>query len=259
MAQPTRQSEFWRGARTEAPILLGTVPFGIIYGIIAVQSGIPPQIVFAMSSIVFAGSAQVIGAELITGSVPALVVLITTFIVNLRHALYSASLQPFVKHLSPLWKIGLAYLLTDEAYVVAIAHYTDPDAPELRYKHWYYLGAGLLLWSSWQVATFIGVFFSSQLSAESLNIGFPLEFALPLTFIALVVPALRDRPAVLAAAAAGLTAVVVSLLEIRFGSNYRLSLLTAALVGVVVGVLAENAQTQANIPPPIPPSIPSSD
>jgi len=222
----TAASEFWLGVRAELPILVGVVPFGMIYGISALAAGMTPASAQAMSSIVFAGSAQFVLVQLVQANVPLAVMLATGFVVNLRHALYSASLAPYTSRLNIWWKVILSYLLTDEAYVVTITHYSRPD--DGSHKHWYFLGAGLTLWSCWQVSTAAGIFLGTQIPPE-----WGLEFTLPLIFIALVVPALKDRGGVLAAIAAGLTAVVAS------GLPYKLGLLTAALVGILVGVWSE--------------------
>jgi 4-azaleucine resistance transporter AzlC len=180
----------------------------------------------AMSSVVFAGSAQFIGAGLIGAGAPGPVIVLTTLIVNLRHVLYSASLAPYLRRLSPAWKAVLAYLLTDEAYAMAILNYESPK--DLDNKHWYFLGAGLILWITWQTASAIGIFLGAQVPAS-----WSLDFTLALTFIGLVVPAVRDRPALLAALSAGLTAVLAG------GLPFKLGLFLAATVGIVVGLLAE--------------------
>src|SRR5512136_1947813 len=126
----TPTSEFLSGVKAELPILLGVAPFGMIYGALAVGAGLPAGMAQAMSAIVFAGSAQFIATQLIGGGAPALVLLLTTFIVNIRHMLYSASIAPYFCPLRPAWKWLLAYLLTDEAYVVAIIHYQQADDHE---------------------------------------------------------------------------------------------------------------------------------
>jgi 4-azaleucine resistance transporter AzlC len=220
------RQEFIAGARAEVPILFGAAPFGLIYGVLASGAGLPPAQALAMSSVVFAGSAQFIGAGLIGAGVPGPVLVLTTFVVNLRHVLYSASLAPYLRRLSPVWKVVLAYLLTDEAYAVVILNYEQ--ATKLTNKHWYFLGAGLALWTTWQLASAAGIFLGRQIPAS-----WSLDFTLALTFIGLVVPALRDRPAVLAAVSAGLTAVLAAGLPLKLG------LFLAAAVGIAVGLLAE--------------------
>src|SRR3970040_2217155 len=111
----TGRSEFLAGVRAELPILLGVIPFGMIYGVLALSAGLRSGAALGMSSIVFAGAAQFVGTQLIGAGTPGIVVVLTTFVVNLRHMLYSASVAPHVRHLRPVWKWLLAYLLTDEA------------------------------------------------------------------------------------------------------------------------------------------------
>jgi 4-azaleucine resistance transporter AzlC len=198
----------------------------MIYGILALAVGLSPFTAQAMSSVVFAGSAQFMLVQMVEAGTPAVVMILTGLVINLRHALYSASLAPYTRQLNLWWKTILSYLLTDEAYAVTITHY-NRGGEQVR-KHWHFLGAGLALWTSWQISTGVGIFLGAQVPPE-----WGLEFTLPLTFIALVFPALKDRASILAAVAAGLTSVAA------FGLPYKLGLLTAALVGIVVGLWGE--------------------
>jgi 4-azaleucine resistance transporter AzlC len=222
------RSEFIAGAKAEMPILLGVIPFGLIYGVLASGAGLPASLAQAMSCIVFAGSAQFIAAQLIGTGTPALVLILTTLVVNLRHMLYSASVAPYIKHLRPQWKWLLAYLLTDEAYAVTILHYQETDDTSLAHKHWFFLGAGLALWSTWQVSTGVGIFVGAQVPAS-----WSLDFTLALTFIALVVPALKDRAGWVAALVGGTVAVLAA------GLPFKLGLILAALTGILAGLGAE--------------------
>jgi 4-azaleucine resistance transporter AzlC len=224
--QSTPWKEFLTGLRDESPILLGVIPFGMIYGILALKAGLSVFTAQAMSSVVFAGSAQFMLVQWIATGTPAVVMVVAAFVVNLRHALYSASVAPHVKKLPAIWKALLSYLLTDEAYAVTILHYEKPG--DERHRHWYFLGAGLALWTSWQLSTAAGLFLGAQIPP-----AWGLDFTLALTFIALAVPAIRDRAALLAAASAGLTAVLAS------GLPFKLGLLLAAFVGILVGMLGE--------------------
>jgi 4-azaleucine resistance transporter AzlC len=229
---PSPRSEFFSGAKAQLPILLGTFPFGILYGVLALDAGLPPALAFAMSSIVFAGSSQVIATGLFKSATPAIVIILTTLVINLRHVLYSTSVAPHVKHLSRAWKWLLAYLLTDEAYAVAITHYNrDGDAT---YKHWYFLGAGLILWANWQASTAIGIFVGTKIPGS-----WGLDFTVALTFIALVVPLLKDRPSVAAFVTAGIAAVAGA------GLPYKLGLIAAAFIGIGVGLWLETRQAGA--------------
>jgi 4-azaleucine resistance transporter AzlC len=226
----TRWRELLRGCRDELPILLGVAPFGMIYGILALGAGLPPSIAQAMSAVVFAGSAQLVAAQLIHEAGPAAVVVLAVLVVNLRHALYSASVAPYFQHLNAGWKALLAYLLTDEAYAVGITRYArDGDRADVSpYRHWYFLGAGLTLWACWQLSTAVGVFVGARVPES-----WSLDFTLPLTFIALVFPALRDRAGAAAALSAGVVAVAA------VGLPYRLGLLVAAAAGISIGLVVE--------------------
>lgn len=230
-------SHFWAGVRAELPLLVGVFPFGMIYGTLAINAGIPITAAQAMSSIVFAGSSQFATAQLVHDATPAFVIVLTIAVINLRHMLYSASLAPYMHDLSMRWKILLSYLMTDEAYAVAILHYEKVGATP--FAHWYFFGAGLALWSTWQVSTALGIGLGASLPSE-----WPLDFALPLTFIAMMVPALRNRPAWMAALSAGLVALLAQSLP------YKLGLILAALTGIVVGTILESRVGRNNIPSP---------
>ena len=183
-----------------------------------------------MSSILFAGSSQLIAAQLFHEAAPGLVIVLTIAVVNLRHMLYSASLAPYVSSLPMRWKVLLSYLLTDEAYAASIIHYEKEGVTP--YSHWFFLAAGFSLWLTWQVSTALGIFLGSAIPAS-----WPLTFALPLTFIAMVVPALKTRPTVAAALSAGVIALLA------YSLPYKLGLMLAALVGISVGTLLEGTQS----------------
>ena len=226
--KPTAVREFLLGIKGELPILLGVTPFGMIYGVLAASAGLKPWDAQAMSSIVFAGSSQFVLVQLINLGTPALMMILTGFIINLRHALYSVSIAPLVRHLSPLWKIILSYLLTDEAYAVSIMHYRDKT--DNQFKHWFLLGSGLILWTCWQLSTAAGIFLGAQVPP---NWG--LDFTLALTFIALAVPTINDAPAFFSALSAGLTAILAR------GLPYKLNLIVSAFIGIIVGMWIEKS------------------
>lgn len=222
------QHEFKSGIKAELPLLVGVVPFGMIYGVLALQAGFRPAEAQAMSAIVFAGSAQFILTQLAGAGTPALVMVLTAAVVNLRHVLYSASVAPYLRGLRPAWKAALAYLLTDEAYAVSIVHFTEDSSSPARPRHFFLLGSGIALWASWQLSTAAGIFLGALIPAS-----WSLDFTLPLIFIALVVPRITSR----AALAAALTAGAVSIAALLW--PYKLGLLTAALAGILVGMLVE--------------------
>ncbi len=224
------RSEFLAGVQAELPICLGVLPFGLIYGVVATGAGLPPGLGLAMSSIVFAGSAQFMAVQLLREGASALIILVATFVINLRHLLYSSSVAPYMQRLGGGWKWLLAYLLTDEAYAVVITRYQGQSSagtwptPGQRF----FLGAGLTLWTTWQLSTAAGIFLGAQVPAS-----WSLDFALTLTFIALLVPGLRDRATVTAALVGGVVALVGA------GAPYRLGLILAALAGIAAGLAVE--------------------
>jgi 4-azaleucine resistance transporter AzlC len=223
-ASPRR--EFIAGFQAELPLLLGVIPFGMIYGALALEAGLSPAAAQAMSAIIFGGSAQFITTQLVAGGAPGLVIILTVAVVNLRHMLYSASVAPYLQHLPLRWKAGLAYLLTDEAYAMAIQHLTTTQGSN---KHWFFLGTGLTLWTFWQLSTAAGILLGAVIPES-----WSLDFTISLTFIALIVPALKDRPSVAAALVAGVTALLA------YSMPYRLGIVVAAILGVTVGVLLES-------------------
>ncbi len=217
---------FWSGVRAELPLLISVFPFGMIYGALALGVGLPSGAAQMMSSIVFAGSAQFVAAQLIGQAAPGFVIVLTIAIINLRHMLYSASVSPYVKDLSTRWKALLAYFLTDEAYAATILHY-EAEGPTPT-GHWFFLGAGLSLWLTWQLSTGLGIFLGAAIPAS-----WPLDFALPLAFIAMVVPVIKDTPVL----AAALTAAAIALFT--FSLPYKLGLILASLTGILVGTWLE--------------------
>ena len=217
---------FWAGVRSEIPLLIGVFPFGMIYGALAINAGLSTLAAQMMSSLVFAGSAQFITTELVREAVPGFVILLTIAVVNLRHMLYSASLAPYLASLSTRWKALLAYLLTDEAYAPTVIHYEKEGLTP--FGHFFLLGAGLTLWINWQISTALGIFLGTSIPES-----WSLDFALPLTFIAMVVPVLKNRPAIAAAVSAGVVALFA------YAMPYKLGLIVAALVGIIVGTLLE--------------------
>ena len=154
------------------------------------------------------------------------VVVVTALVINLRMVMYSASIAPYFQGVATRWRAGLAYLLTDQAYALSVTRFGD-DRPVRR--RWYYLGAAAPLWAVWQVCTVVGVVVGARVP-ESL----PLSFAVPLTFLALLVPAITDRASGVAAAVGGAGAAV------GVGLPLNLGLIAGALVGVLAGLVAES-------------------
>lgn len=159
------------------------------------------------------------------------VVALTALIINLRFCMYSAALAPHFHGLPLYWRGGLAYLLTDQAFAIAITAYGQGRQS---FKHWYYLGAALSMWGVWQAGTAAGVFLGTHIPK-----AWALDFAIPLTFLALLLPTLKDRPSILAAVSAGILALA------GHGLPYNLGLFLAALGGIAVGCLADRRSRHA--------------
>lgn len=212
------------GARDMLPLAIGTTPFAIIFGTLAVAAGFPPLAALAMSAIVFAGSAQFISVSLIGGGAPLGLIWLTTFVVNLRHALYSATLQPVARDWPLPWRALTAFWLTDEIFAVAERRLqTVGEADVLPY----YLGSAGFFYLNWLGWTAAGALLGSRLPGLA---GLGLDFAMIATFAAMIAPQLRSLTPVAVAVAAGSTA------WLAHGLPYKLGLMLAALVGVAVGV-----------------------
>ena len=165
-------------------------------------------------------------AQLVHDAAPGIVIVLTIAVVNLRHMLYSASLAPYLKNLSLKWKALLSYLLTDEAYAPSIIKYEREGITPS--SHWFVFGAGFSLWFNWQVSTALGIFLGAAIPKS-----WPLDFALPLTFIAMIMPMLKNKPVIAAALSAGMVALLA------YSLPYKLGLILAALTGIVVGTILE--------------------
>ena len=224
-----RLKEFLAGCRDEAPLQLGVIPFGMLYGIGAVAAGMPVWLAQLTSMVVFAGAAQLVIVQMLSAAAGALPIGLTAVLLNLRHLLYSASVAGHVRHLPRRWRVVLAYLLTDEAYAVAILRYTRPAAadqeqaePDLR--HWYFLGCGLTLWGCWQLSTALGIAFGARIPPE-----WDIDFAVPLTFIALLTLLVKERAGQAAALVAALAVLALAALP------FRLGLVLAIVLGLLAG------------------------
>jgi 4-azaleucine resistance transporter AzlC len=216
-------------------MMVGAAPFGVIFGTLAVGSGIPVWATLGLSVAVFAGSSQFIAVSMLSGGVALPVLWLTTFVVNLRHALYSATLLPYVRHLPARWRWPLAFFLTDETFAVVenqLRHHTgEGDGAR------YWMGSSLAMYLNWQLWTVVGVAVGQSVPGLA-TLG--LDFAMVATFFAIVAPQLRSRPVLVAALVAGLVALLARELP------YKLGLMLAAAAGVAAGVLAETLANRNN-------------
>ncbi|HTN64917.1 MAG TPA: AzlC family ABC transporter permease [Burkholderiaceae bacterium] len=225
MPPSSRLSSFAAGARDTLPMLVGAAPFGLIFGTLVAPAHLDGWQGQLMSLGVFAGSSQFIAAGLMAAGTGMLVIWFATFIVNLRHMLYAATLLPHVHHLPRRWRWLLGFLLTDETFAVMDGYYRRHPAAPL--GHWYFLGSGLSMYFNWQCWTLVGILFGA-IFPQLQTLG--LDFAMVATFIAIIVPQLFSMPQLAAAVAAGICGYLLKDLP------YKLGLLAAVAFGIGVGL-----------------------
>lgn len=219
---------FLAGARDTFPMLVGAAPFGVIFGTLAIGSGLPVWLTLGLSALVFAGSSQFVAVSLMGSGTALPVIWLTTFVVNLRHALYSATLLPYARELPARWRWALAFWLTDETFAVVenqLRHHAN-----LKDGARYWLGSSLAMYFNWQLWTVVGVLLGQSVPVLA-TLG--LDFAMVATFAAIVALQLRERPVLFAALVAGIVALLAR------GLPYKLGLMLAAIAGVTAGVLVE--------------------
>ncbi len=220
------RSDLRRGLKDVSPLIPGIIPFGMVAGIAAVDAGLGLGGAVALSVVVFAGASQLAALDLIGSDAPLAVVIVTAVVINLRMLMYSASIAPYFRRLSTATRAGLAYLLTDQAYALSIVEYRGEDGRLDRAA--YYVGVGLTLWLVWQAATVAG-----YLLGTGIPPAWGLDFAVPLVFLAVLVPAVEDEASAVAAVLGGALAVIGGDLPLNLG------LLVGAFAGIVGGLAAE--------------------
>jgi branched chain amino acid efflux pump len=218
------------GALASAPLMIGIVPWGVVAGVAMVSAGLTQAQAVAMSLLVFAGSAQLAVLPLLIAKAPLWVMYATALVVNLRYVIYSAVLAPHFEHLSRAWRALLSYITVDGMFALFAGKFQPGDARQ--HKHWFYLGGSLVMWTGWQVSSWVGIF-AGELIPRAWSLGFSATLAL----IAVLVPLLFDRAAVCAALAAGGVALAAAKWPLNLG------LLAAIAAGVVVGLVVARLRT----------------
>ncbi len=217
------------GFRDVIPILLAVTPFGLVAGVSAAEVGLPVAHAVGMSYVVYAGTAQLAALQLLAVGSPFAVIVLTTLLLNLRFALYSATLAPHLR--GPRWpmRLWMASMMTDQSMALGIHRYATK--PERGAKVAYYLGVSVPVWIVWTTAATVGVFLGAAVPA-----GWSLEFAVPLVFLTLWVFALaRGRGPVWWAGGVG---AIVAILARPLPFN--LGLLVASFAGIAAGLAAEH-------------------
>jgi predicted branched-subunit amino acid permease len=240
------------GARAVAPMLVGVIPFGLVAGATPSTTGLGGGVAIGFSTIVFAGASQLAAADVLADGGSALVAILAACTINLRMLLYSASLAPHLTREPLRRRLLMAYLMTDQAYTVSVLRWTGEEAtaaeggpePDRSRRAPFYLGAAVLLWVNWQICTVLGVLIGSAVPED-----IPLDFAVPLCFLVLLIPTISTRPAFVAAAVGGLGAVMGA----EAGAGH-LSVIVGAVSGIAAGTLVEALRDRvARDDTPLPP------
>lgn len=225
---PSRGAAFRQGGRDCAPFVLITVPYAMMFGVVARDAGLDVARVMAMSVSVVAGASQFTAVALMREGAPVVVILLTALAVNLRLAMYSAALVPHLGH-APLWqRAAMSYLMVDQAFAVAVRTYEDRPEMGPGARVAYYFGVMALICPVWYAGTLAGALFGRALPAS-----LSLEVAVPVCFVALVAPLLRTGPHRLAATVSVAGAVAFA------GLPWSLGTLAAAFCAILAGGWAE--------------------
>ncbi len=228
MTSTTRKSPYREGIVDSIPFILVIIPFASLFGVLATEAGLNVVETMAFSIVVIAGAAQFTALQLMQENAPTVIVLISALAVNLRMAMYSASLTPYIGA-APLWQRALcAYLTVDQSYVVGVSKFEREPDMTVPARVVYFLGAVTPIVPLWYAFTYIGAVLGSQIPES-----WALDFAIPITFLAMIAPMFRTAAHVIAA----LVAVVVSLLAA--GVPYSLGLIIAGIAGMMAGAQSE--------------------
>jgi 4-azaleucine resistance transporter AzlC len=184
------------------PLTIPVIPFGIIYGVIAIEIGLSPLVAFCMSFIIFAGSSQIAFAQLFSAGASPLVVISSVAVINSRHFLYGAVLSQYLNKLNCYWKILLGYLMTDQAFIVSLSYFKKNY--KKKNAHFHMLGSGFTLWFLWQLSTLAGIILGN-IVPEQLG----LTFAIPLTFLSLIISELRKKDHLIVIVVSGLASLTL--------------------------------------------------
>ncbi|MGB1237354.1 MAG: AzlC family ABC transporter permease [Pseudomonadales bacterium] len=222
---PSCAQEFFAGARATVPLIVGAIPFGIIFGTLAEPNGLSFAAAMLMSIVVFAGSSQFIALGLLAAGASIPVIVLTTFVVNLRHLLYSANLVSKVRHLPQYWRAVIAFGLTDETFAAVNNRYMQHSS--IARAHWFYLGSFLAMYSNWILCTYLGLTLGNIFPNMS---SWGLDFAMSVTFLGMVMPYLKSKPVLAAVAVASVLSIAT------YTMPHKLGLIVSAIGGICVGI-----------------------
>ena len=195
---------FLKGIVDVSPLMIPVVPFGLIFGVLSIDIGFTPLETMGMSIIIFGGASQIILLQLFSGGASSLVIISSVGAVNSRHLLYGAVVSEHLSDLKLIWKILISYFLVDQAFARSNEYFKKNNNKN---KYFHLVGGGITCWVIWQTTTFLGIVVGSFIP-EKLG----LSFAVPLTFLALLVNDFRKLINVIV--------IIVSGLVATFGFNY---------------------------------------
>ena len=219
---------FWSGFRQGLPFILVVVPFALLFGVVSTEAGLSVFETLSFSVVVIAGAAQFTALQLLTEEAPTLIVLASALAVNLRMAMYSATLAPHLGK-APVWKRALAaYLLVDQVFASSNLEYEKRPDMSVAAKWYFLIGTAAPVVPLWYLATFLGAYIGSAIPPS-----LALDFAVPITFLAMVGPALRTIAHV---GAAG-TALVMS--PVLIWVPHSLNIMLAGIAAMIVGAAIE--------------------
>jgi predicted branched-subunit amino acid permease len=228
MKSTITKSADWKGVRDGAPFILVAGPFATLFGVVATEAGLNLFEVLSFSVVVIAGAAQFTALELMQKEAPTIIVLISALAVNLRVAMYSAALTPYLGN-APLWqRVIISYLLVDQSYALSHAKFDAEPNMSIPERTAYYFGTCTLVMIAWFSFSYLGATVGTLMPAN-----IPLDFALPIAFLSMIAPMIRSLPHL----AAATTAIVVSLLCIAV--PYSLGLIIAGIAGMAAGSVTE--------------------
>jgi 4-azaleucine resistance transporter AzlC len=222
------RSYFWSGFRSGLPFLLVICPYALLFGVIATEAGLDLLKVMSMSVLIIAGAAQFVSVQMMIDDAPVAVVLLTALAVNMRMAMYSASMAPHMGA-APLWQRALAaYFLVDQSYGVSIQQFEEARQMNVSEKMAFFFGAVAPVCPLWYLFTWIGAVAGTRIPPD-----YALDFAMPITFIALFAPMLKSLAHVSAATVSVLGALALVWVP------YNLGLIVTGLAAMLTGALVE--------------------
>ena len=226
------RAAFGDGCRALLPLTPGVIPFGLVTGVMAIKMGMTPTMAIGMTLLFYSGSAQMVALQLIDSGVLPAAIVVTALIINLRFIMYSASLAPHLHQQPRRWTWPMSYMLSDQSYALCALRLSSGELG--RYGYHYYAGTAVAMWLAWNLSVVAGVFVGGSIP-ESWSLG----FAIPLSFLALLVPGIRNVPALVAAIVGG--GIAVAAVDLP----YNLGLVTASIRGVIAGVTAGSLRRKA--------------